>query len=87
VVVWAPSFFVFGNIDTWQLVINTTTTIITFLLVALFQNTQERFERRMREDQKVERLALAILLEEVSGRTSDRTQEISDLIAELEGAK
>lgn len=41
VVVWAPSF-VFLNIDTWQLVINTLTTIITFLLVALLQNTQRR---------------------------------------------
>jgi hypothetical protein len=42
VLVWAPSFFVFGSIDTWQLVINTLTTIVTFLLVALLQNTQTR---------------------------------------------
>jgi membrane protein insertase Oxa1/YidC/SpoIIIJ len=42
VVLWAPSFFVFGSIDTWQLVINTLTTIVTFLLVALLQNTQTR---------------------------------------------
>lgn len=41
VVVWAPSV-VFLGIDTWQLVINTLTTIITFLLVALLQNTQTR---------------------------------------------
>jgi low affinity Fe/Cu permease len=32
----------FGSIDTWQLVINTATTIVTFLLVALLQNTQRR---------------------------------------------
>jgi low affinity Fe/Cu permease len=44
VIIWAPSFFVVGNIDTWQLIINTLTTIITFLLVALLQNTQQRFE-------------------------------------------
>jgi low affinity Fe/Cu permease len=44
ILIWAPSFFVFGNIDTWQLIINTLTTIITFLLVALLQNTQQRFE-------------------------------------------
>lgn len=42
VVLWAPSFFLFGNVDTWQLVINTATTIVTFLLVALLQNTQSR---------------------------------------------
>lgn len=42
VVVWAPSYFLFGSIDTWQLVINTATTIVTFLLVALLQNAQKR---------------------------------------------
>jgi hypothetical protein len=30
VVVWLPSYFVFRDIDTWQLVINTATTIVTF---------------------------------------------------------
>ena len=42
VVVWAASGPVFGFSDTWQLVINTSTTIITFLMVFLIQNTQNR---------------------------------------------
>ncbi|MEI7056000.1 low affinity iron permease family protein [Nocardioides sp. CCNWLW239] len=42
VVIWAPSFLVLPDIDTWQLIINTLTTIVTFLLVALLQNTQKR---------------------------------------------
>ena len=42
VVIWAPSLPLFKTIDTWQLVINTVTTIITFLLVALLQNSQWR---------------------------------------------
>lgn len=42
VVLWAPSIFVIRSIDTWQLIINTLTTIITFLLVALLQNSQTR---------------------------------------------
>ena len=42
VVVWLPSYFVLGNLNTWQLVINTATTIVTFLLVALLQNSQRR---------------------------------------------
>lgn len=41
VVIWAPTFL-FVNFDTWQLIINTLTTIITFLLVALLQNTETR---------------------------------------------
>lgn len=45
ILIWAPTYFLLGNLDTWQLIINTFTTIVTFLLVALLQNTQERFER------------------------------------------
>jgi low affinity Fe/Cu permease len=40
--VWGISGPVFGFTDTWQLVINTGTTIITFLMVFLIQNTQNR---------------------------------------------
>ena len=42
IVVWAIIGPVFGFSDTWQLVINTGTTIITFLMVFLIQNTQNR---------------------------------------------
>lgn len=45
VLVWAPSIAVLQSISTWQLIINTVTTIITFLLVALLQNTQERADQ------------------------------------------
>ena len=40
VVLWAGSGPFFGWSDTWQLVINTGTTIVTFLMVFLIQNTQ-----------------------------------------------
>src|SRR5512141_2895986 len=42
VVVWGITGPLFGFSDTWQLVINTGTTIITFLMVFLIQNTQNR---------------------------------------------
>jgi len=42
VLLWAVSGPVFGYSDTWQLVVNTGTTIITFLMVFLIQNTQNR---------------------------------------------
>jgi low affinity Fe/Cu permease len=42
IVVWAMSGPLFGFSDTWQLIINTGTTIITFLMVFLIQNTQNR---------------------------------------------
>ena len=42
VVVWAFTGPLYGYSDTWQLVINTGTTIVTFLMVFLIQNTQNR---------------------------------------------
>ena len=42
VLLWAASGPLFGFSDTWQLVINTSTTIVTFLMVFLIQNTQNR---------------------------------------------
>ncbi|HMN43855.1 MAG TPA: low affinity iron permease family protein [Povalibacter sp.] len=42
VVIWAVTGPLFGFSDTWQLVINTGTTIVTFLMVFLIQNTQNR---------------------------------------------
>ena len=42
IVIWAVCGPLFGFSDTWQLVVNTATTIITFLMVFLIQNTQNR---------------------------------------------
>jgi low affinity Fe/Cu permease len=42
VVVWAVSGPMFNYSDTWQLVINTGTTVVTFLMVFLIQNSQNR---------------------------------------------
>lgn len=42
IVMWIATGPIFGFSDTWQLVINTGTTIITFLMVFLIQNTQNR---------------------------------------------
>ena len=58
-VLWAMSGPVFGFSDTWQLVINTGTTIVTFLMVFLIQNTQNR-------DAKAMHLKLDELLRSVS---------------------
>ena len=64
IVVWATTGPLFGYSDTWQLVINTGTTIITFLMVFLIQNTQNR-------DAKAIHLKLDELLKGVKGaRTS-----------------
>ena len=47
VLAWAVTGPLFGYSDTWQLVINTGTTIVTFLMVFLIQNTQNRDSRAL----------------------------------------
>ncbi|MBC7911948.1 MAG: low affinity iron permease family protein [Pyrinomonadaceae bacterium] len=42
IIVWGMTGPIFGFSDTWQLIINTGTTIVTFLMVFLIQNTQNR---------------------------------------------
>jgi low affinity Fe/Cu permease len=47
VVLWGITGPIFGFSDTWQLIINTGTTIVTFLMVFLIQNTQNRDSEAM----------------------------------------
>jgi low affinity Fe/Cu permease len=47
VAIWAAGGPIFAFSDTWQLVINTGTTIVTFLMVFLIQNTQNRDSRAL----------------------------------------
>jgi low affinity Fe/Cu permease len=79
VVVWVPSYFVFRSLNTWQLVINTATTIVTFLLVALLQNSQRRSEEAIHE--KLDALAdgLADLMEHAAESDPELNRDISDL--------
>lgn len=62
VLVWAPSYFVLANLDTWQLIINTVTTIVTFLMVALLQNSQTRADDALQDKLNAISDALAELM-------------------------
>jgi low affinity Fe/Cu permease len=79
IVVWVPSYFAFGDVDTWQLVINTATTIVTFLLVALLQNSQRRNEVAM--NTKLDSLAdgLADLMEGIAPDNERLQQDMREL--------
>jgi len=82
VVVWAPSFFLFGSVDTWQLIINTITTIVTFLLVALLQNTQKRADDAVQHKLNAIAEGLAVLMSHHAGEQLD----LGECRAELRAA-
>lgn len=65
VLVWLPSYLAFRDVDTWQLVINTATTIVTFLLVALLQNTQTRADKAVQHKLNAIADGLADLMQEL----------------------
>lgn len=73
VIVWATTGPLFGFSDTWQLVINTGTTIVTFLMVFLIQNTQNR-------DAKAMHLKLDELIQSIKGARNEfiNLEDLSD---------
>lgn len=87
VVIWAPSIFLIRNIDTWQLIINTATTIITFLLVALLQNSQARAESALQLKLDVVAEGLRDLMDHMAHEPCDVDGcDFSDDIEKLERA-
>jgi hypothetical protein len=63
VIIWLPTILLFQSIDTWQLVINTLTSVLAFLLIALLQNSERRYDLALHE--KIDAIAagLADLME------------------------
>lgn len=88
VAVWAISGPLFGFSNTWQLIINTGTTIVTFLMVFLIQNTQNRDSEAMhlKLDELIRAVKgahLALLdLEELSERDLDKIRRDYERLAQ-----
>src|ERR1700730_7971704 len=77
VLLWAVSGPLFGWSDTWQLVINTGTTIVTFLMVFVIQNTQSRDTQAMQL--KLDEL---IRVNEMARNSLIHLEEMSDIDVE-----
>jgi low affinity Fe/Cu permease len=83
-IVWAATGPLFHYSDTWQLVVNTATTIVTFLMVFLIQNSQNRDAAAMQA--KLDELIHAIkgAREEFIGIEHKTDREIEKIRADLE---
>lgn len=84
IVLWGATGPVFGFSDTWQLVVNTTTTIVTFLMVFLIQNSQNRDSAAMQA--KLDELLRAVdeAREQFIGIEHKTDREIEKIRADLE---
>jgi len=80
ILVWAPSV-TFLKFDTWQLLINTATTIVTFLMVALLQNSQSRNDQATQHKLNAIAEALADLMGHVSGDQDGLREDLKELRA------
>ena len=83
ILVWAPTYFLIRNVDTWQLIINTITTIITFLMVALLQNSQTRSDQAVQHKLNAIADGLADLMTHThnSGEGTDLGTDVAELKA------
>jgi low affinity Fe/Cu permease len=81
VVVWLPSYFLFQSVDTWQLIINTVTTIVTFLLVALLQNTQSRSDEAVQQKLNAIADGLADLMAQLADERPQLRRDLHELRA------
>jgi low affinity Fe/Cu permease len=79
VLVWAATGPLFGFSTTWQLVINTGTTVVTFLMVFLIQNTQNRDARavHLKLDELIRAIAAAD--DTMMGAEEDTDEEMAEL--------
>jgi low affinity Fe/Cu permease len=84
VIVWGMTGPIFGYSDTWQLVINTGTTIITFLMVFLIQNSQNRDAAAMQAKLDEVIRALDNAREQFIGIEHLTDKEVEQIRAQLE---
>lgn len=93
IALWLVTGPVFGFSDTWQLVINTGTTVVTFLMVFLIQNTQMRDTEAMqiKLDELIRATEAAnnalLDLEELDEATLDRYRETYEVLARKSRSK
>jgi low affinity Fe/Cu permease len=86
VVIWMPTIIVFDSVDTWQLVINTMTSVLAFLLIALLQNSERRYDEALHR--KIDALAegVADLMEDEANRSNGDSERLRRDLAELRAA-
>src|SRR5215211_943389 len=82
VLLWLPTILFISSIATWQLVINTLTSVLAFLLIALLQNSERRYDDALHR--KIDTIAagLAELMERVDEAEGEEVRRNVDSLRE-----
>jgi low affinity Fe/Cu permease len=83
VIVWVPTVAIFHSLDTWQLVLNTLTSVVAFLLIALLQNSVRRNDEALHRKLDTVAAALAAQLRHELSADADGLRRA---VGELEAA-
>ena len=81
VLIWVPTFWLWPSVDGWALVINTFTSTITFLLVALLQNTETRAENATQRKLNAIAEALADIMDNLGDTNPELRRSRDELTA------
>jgi low affinity Fe/Cu permease len=83
VLLWFPTLLLIPSIDTWQLVINTLTSVLAFLLIALLQNSERRYDDALH--QKIDAIAagLADVMERIDEGQGGDDGELREKVESL----
>jgi low affinity Fe/Cu permease len=83
VLLWLPTILFISSIDTWQLVINTLTSVLAFLLIALLQNSERRYDDALHR--KIDAIAagLAEVMERIDERDGPEESPLREKVENL----
>lgn len=80
ILVWLPSGFIIGFGEIWHLIINTTTTILTFIMMSLLHASESKWEKRIVEIEEIQKNTLLHIKRETDKIVlSDKNRTLAEL--------
>lgn len=80
ILVWLPSGFIIGFGEIWHLIINTTTTILTFIMMSLLHASESKWEKRIVELEEIQKNTLLHIKRETDKMVqSDKNRTLAEL--------
>jgi low affinity Fe/Cu permease len=80
ILVWLPSGFFIGFGEIWHLIINTTTTILTFIMMSLLHASESKWEKRIDEIEEIQKNTLLHIKRETDKMVqSDKNRTLAEL--------